>query len=190
MFEIQTSRSGVLTWATRGTKRKTWLVKQGSSGSSRSPSQHTTHAFDCLTWIWRIFFFNFNDLKFSLFTQLCVSIPMTLYMLWRLHRTWKLSCLPTFQIFQFQTLKYVQLKFFNYFWRRISGHLKNNYVFTWVWHPFYLFPLSHEFTVIFLLLLYLLTAFASRWMSTYTHISLPLHSPTIILGKKTLKNKK
>lgn len=108
-------------------------------------------------------------MKFSLFTQLCVSIPMTLYILWRLHRTWKLSSLPTFQIFQFQTLKYVQLKFFNSFWRRISGHLKNNYVFTWVWHPFYLFPLSHEFTVIFLLLLYLLTAFASRWLSTHTH---------------------
>lgn len=79
MFEIQTSHSGVLTWVTRGTKRKIWLVKQGSSGSSRSPSQHIMHAFDCLTWIWRMFF-NFNDLKFSLFTQLCVSIPMTLYL--------------------------------------------------------------------------------------------------------------
>lgn len=120
----------------------------------------------------------------SLFQWLCI------YILWRLHRTWKPSCLPTFQIFQFQTLKYVQLKFFHYFWRRISGHLKNNYVFTWVWHPFYLFPLSHEFTIIFLLLLYLLTASASRWLSTHTHISLPLHSPTIISGKKTLKNKK
>lgn len=76
MFEIQSSHFGVLTWAASGTKRKVWLVRQVSSGS---PSQHTMHAFDCLTWIWRIFF-NFNDFKFSLFPQLCVSIPMNLYL--------------------------------------------------------------------------------------------------------------
>ena len=52
-----------------------------------------------------------------------------------------------------------------------------------------LFPLSHEFTTIFLLLLYLLPASASTWLSTYTHISLPLHFSKIILGEKPSKTK-
>lgn len=165
MFEIQSSHFGVLTWAASGTKRKVWLVRQVSSGS---PSQHTMHAFDCLTWIWRIFLTSMI-LKFpyllsyvSLFQWICI------YILWRLHRTWKLSCLPTFKIFYFQTLKYVQLKFFHYVWRRISGHLKNNYKF--LLGVFSLFPLSHEFTTIFLLLFISVASFCFNMAEyIYTH---------------------
>lgn len=116
----------------------------------------------------------------SLFQWICI------YILWRRHRTWKLSCLPTFQIFYFQTLKYVQLKFFHYVWRRISGHLKNNYKFLLGYFPISLVTWIYRY---FLLLLYLLPASASTWLSTYTHISLPLHFSKIILGEKSSKTK-
>ena len=148
------------------------LVKQVSSGWSGSPSQHTTHAFDCLTCIWRNFF-NFNDFKFFLFTQLCVSIPTNLC-IYTLETSYNMETelSPYFSNLLFpNSIKCVQLKFFHYFWRRISGHLKNNYKFLLGYGiPFTYCP-CHMNLPLFFSCFYICCQllFQDGWVHIYTH---------------------